>query len=468
MTQQTTMLTEELAPKLLPRILSRFDLTAIYFSLIFASYGAGQMASLGWAAILMLLLAAVIVLLPSALAAYELGTVFTGEGGIYIWAHKTFGPIHGFISGWLSWLPVIFVISIGVSVSIAHLQLAFHVTWPKWIDLSIQMVLIWFEVYLSSRNLKASQQFIRVAFFVSLSTAIIVFVVGLLQTSAVTPVTSDIYSLNIFQHGALFSAAVLWLLGVEMPFTMGAEYSHHRKTAGTMLIWGSLALMIGYLIGTAGILMSIPQSSVDVTKGVAQAVAAHYPWLGTAVALAICFAVMGQDVAYMNAYSRLLFVSALEKRLPAYFGQVSAKQVPVRAMIGQAIGVSLVTLVFGLQDNSTVTFNICLAALTAIWCASIYYIYGAVVIARKKYPELYQNRGNDIWTIPGGKAGLWVVTIWGVIANTITIYYVFALPWVTDGISVAGWRWSLIAIMAIVTIVGIGLYQHSLKQRESV
>lgn len=456
------MLVEKTAHKILPRVLSRFDLVAIYFAMVFGCYGAAQMASMGWAAIPTLLLAAIIFLLPCALAAYELGTLFPGEGGIYIWAHKTFGPVHGFISGWLSWVPILLLLPLGVTAATAHIQAAFHTEWPKWVDIIVQLALIWIEVFICTRSLKISQFFVRAGFFVAFSTAVTVFIVGWLQPVSATPVTSEIFSVNIFAHGALFSAAVLWLLGVEMPFTMGDEYSQHRKTAGTMLLWGTLALMIGYILGIAGILWSIPQASIDATKGVAQAVIAHYPMLGSAVALAICLAIMSQDVAYTNGYSRLLFVSALENRLPAFLAQVNDRKVPVRAMVTQGIGASIIIVVFLSQSSMAVAFNLYLAALVVIWCASLYYIYAALLLVRKKYAGLY--RTQDVWKVPGGRAGPWIIALWGIAANTIAIYYVFALPWITEGITATGWRLWITAITLLVIFVGFLLYRHSQRQ----
>src|SRR3970040_210 len=106
MDQPRQMLAEIIPPKVLPKSLSRFDLVTIYFALIFGSYGASQMATGGWAAIPMLVLATLCFMIPTILGSWELGTLFPGEGGIYIWAHKTMGPIHGFIAGWLSWMAV--------------------------------------------------------------------------------------------------------------------------------------------------------------------------------------------------------------------------------------------------------------------------------------------------------------------------------------------------------------------------
>jgi hypothetical protein len=53
------MLAEVVPPKILPRILGRFDLVAICFAVIFGSYGAAQRAASGWAGIPMMVLAGV-------------------------------------------------------------------------------------------------------------------------------------------------------------------------------------------------------------------------------------------------------------------------------------------------------------------------------------------------------------------------------------------------------------------------
>lgn len=453
------------AKNALPRVLKRFDLVAIYFALVFGSYGAAQMASMGWAAIPMLLLAAVLFLLPCALAAYELGTRIPGTGGIYMWAKQTLGDVHGFISGWLSWVPILLLLPLGVTASTSHLQAALHFEWSKTTDTLLQLGLIWIEVMICALRLKASQKIVRIGFFVSLGTAVTVFVCGLVQPGSATPVTPDITSLDITAHGALFSAAVLWLLGVEMPFTMGGEYGRPKRTAGTMLVWGTLALMAGYLMGIAGILWLLPAGEVDVTRGVAQAVMAHYPVIGTFVAIGICGAVMSQDVAYMNTYSRLLYVAATEKRLPESLGRLNARSVPVRALWVQGIGASAVILVFAHQESLAVAFNLYLAALVVIWCLSLYYIYAALIIAGNTSSHT-STLSDSIWRIPGGRIGRWAVAVWGMIANTVAIYYVFALPWVSEGISAVAWRGWIVAIMGVIILIGLALWHQSRKLAE--
>lgn len=462
--QDTQMLAELVPPKVLPRVLSRFDLVTLYFALIFGSYGAAQMAGSGWAGIPMMLLAAVTFLLPCALAAYELGTLFPGEGGIYIWAHKTAGPIHGFIAGWLSWVPIFFLLPLGATAIVAHLQVIFHAEWSLSTQVAAQCAVVAAVTLVSMMRLRTSQNYIRVLFFVSAATAVAVFVAGFLMAPAATPVDREITSLDLAKYGALYSAAILWLLGVEVPFNMGAEFREHKKAAGTMFLWGSLALLAAYLIGIAGVLWTTPVADIDATTGVAKGVERVWPLGGAIVAFAICVAVSSQDVAYMNTYSRLLFISGIEKRLPAVFGQVTSRtRVPVPALLVQALGAIVVILIFSTQPNLAVAFNIYIGSLVTVWCTALFYLYFGIVRARRLFHAKYQNDPAEIWMIPGGSVGVWVVAVWGAIFNAVAIYYVFANP-LTTAIEALQWRTWLISISMIVAISGVIIFLAGRKR----
>lgn len=449
------MLAETEPPKILPRVLSKFNLVTIYFAVVFGSYGAAQLAASGWASVPMLVLAVITFLFPCALASFELGTLFPSEGGIYVWAHKTFGPIHGFIAGWLSWIPIFLLIPLNGTVISSLLQYALGQTWSLLTQVLVQLCFVWILFAVSSRKLRFSQNIVNIMFFVAIGTAIVALVSGLFYGSIATPITHEVFSVNIFKYGFVYSAAVLWLLGVEVPFNMGAEFSDHKKTGKVMLTWGTLALALGYIAGIVGILLTTPVAEIDQTAGIAKAVATFSPKLGITTAIAICLCVFAQATTTMNAYSRLLFISGIEKRLPKKMAEVSqTNKTPWPAMLVQAIVGSLVIIIFVTQTQLAVTFNLYLAALVAIWCASLFYIYFGLLRARERYRDLYDSRKNDIWVIPGGKLGLWVTVVVGVLFNALAIYYVFAQPWV-DGITPTAWRWWLVSISVFIVVVGV-------------
>lgn len=459
------MLAETLPPKILPRILTRFDLVTIYFAIVFGAYGAAQLAAQGWASIPMMILAAITFLLPCALAAYELGTLFPSEGGVYVWTYKTFGPLHGFIAGWISWVPIFLILPVNATVVISLLQYAFGQQLSLFWQVAAQIAFVWVLLSVTVLRLKTSQAFVRVFFFVAIGTAIVALIAGLLHSPAATPVNNDIFSFDLRKYGAVYAVAVLWLLGVEIPFNMGAEFSNHKQTGKTMLTWGTIAALTAYIMGIVGILLTTPLVEIDQTAGVAKAAGTLFPELGIVIAIAVSLAIFAQATSAMNAYSRLLFIGGIEKRLPRQMAQVSKGKTPWPAMLVQAIGASIVILIFATQTQLVITYNLYLAAAVAVWCASLFYIYFSVLRARKVYSALYKQRGKNVWVIPGGTFGLWLCCIVGIFFNALAIYFVFANPWV-GGISVFSWRLWLGLTCAVIIAIGVIVFMLGKKKAE--
>ena len=102
------LLTTELVPEqVLPKVMTTFGLTATYVFIICWITGSSIMAAGGWTAIPMWVLGILTFLVPAGMAVAELGNLWPGEGGVYIWATRTMGETWGFIGGYLSWIPVV-------------------------------------------------------------------------------------------------------------------------------------------------------------------------------------------------------------------------------------------------------------------------------------------------------------------------------------------------------------------------
>jgi amino acid transporter len=196
----------------------------------------------------------------------------------------------------------------------------------------------------------------------------------------------------------------------------------------------------------------LPAGNINAITGVTDAVGSVSHFLGIVVAIMVCFAVSSQDVAYMNSYSRLLFVSGIEKRLPSIMSYLTNKKVPLPAILVQCIVGIFVIIFFTTQQNLAATFQLYLAALVIVWVASLYYLYIALPIVRSKFKENYET-DISIWKIPFKSFGLWFTVIMGLVFNTVAIYYVFANPWTAD-ISPTEWRKWLVIISAVIILSG--------------
>ena len=97
-------------------------------------------------------------------------------------------------------------------------------------------------------------------------------------------------------------------------------------------------------------------------------------------------------VVYNYSFARLIFVSGLDRRLPAAMGHVNANKVPDNAVWAQT-GVAVVftllafvvlpTIGFGggsPVDVQTKIYDVLQAAVTVIWCISMVILFVDVVI----------------------------------------------------------------------------------------
>ena len=109
----------------LERVLGRRDLILLFvvavanLNLIPAISASGPVTLWLW------LLALATYFWPQGAAVTELAQKWPGEGGIYLWAKRSFGEEHGFLAGWCYWLsnvvylPTVVLSCVGVGVYIA-------------------------------------------------------------------------------------------------------------------------------------------------------------------------------------------------------------------------------------------------------------------------------------------------------------------------------------------------------------
>ncbi|PWQ88367.1 APC family permease, partial [Enterococcus faecium] len=83
-----------------------------------------------------------------------------------------------------------------------------------------------------------------------------------------------------------------------------------------MILWGSAALVAIYLLTTLGTMMALPGAQIDPVTGVVGMLdVAGFPGLMEICAVVLAFIVVVALMTYQVAYSRLIFVSGLERHL---------------------------------------------------------------------------------------------------------------------------------------------------------
>src|SRR5213593_3423920 len=104
--EERVMVSERIAPGMLPRVLNSFDMTIIFVAIVLFIVNASAIQQAHQAAYTYGFLA---FLIPGALVTAQLGQMFPQEGSLYVWTQKAFGPFWGFFAGFCAWWPGILV-----------------------------------------------------------------------------------------------------------------------------------------------------------------------------------------------------------------------------------------------------------------------------------------------------------------------------------------------------------------------
>lgn len=432
-----SFLPAELVPEqVLPKVMTTFGLVATYVFIICWISNSSVMAAGGWTAIPMWILGIITFLVPAGMAVAELGNLWPGEGGVYIWATRTMGETWGFVGGYLSWIPVILVTASTPAIMMQFLLLAFHAQLGLTVSIILQLVLLWAFVGLALAKLAANQRVVKAVFVIYLVLTAVIFISGAvyaLKNGSGTPFDAHAATVPDFTGaGFLYGTVLLYLLGVETPYNMGAEFLSVRKSGPKMVIWGSIALVVIYLLTTLGTMMVLPSDQIDPVTGVIGMLGKAAP-KGVMEVAAILFAciVFIIMVTYQVAYSRLIFVSGLERHLPRIFTHLNPRtRNPVTALLIQGVISSLILIgLYSQASMANVTVFI-QGGMSTVWLISGFFFLIPVIVARKKYADRYAS--EQFWRIPGGMVGVWITIAVGTIGTIGGIYYSFAKSWLKD------------------------------------
>src|SRR6266581_6103292 len=390
---------EQRIGELLPRTLSRVDMLVIFIAIVLfipnasivqATQGAGGTTYLYW------VIGIVTFLVPGAIVAGQLYRFMPADGSIYVWTHRALGPLWGFFAGFCAWFPGVLVLLAASAAIVALIQgIGTQIAGPNasWLVEPWQQGLVVLSVLLVAGWL--STQPLRLVMTIAKGVVALyllgIFVVGLAGIAWLlrghAPAASlslNLASLKTPQF-ALYGVVVLALLGVEVPFNMAAE-TKQRNAAKLFLRWGPVIVMLAYIIGTFGVMAVVPQGDASATYSTLTAVGIAF---GPLAAILVGIDFIGffafLTVIYNVAFARILFVSALDHRLPTSLATVNRSNAPylatnVQTVIVMAIAIFayfLGPLLYPQVGSvfSSDVYNVSQATTTVIWCLSMVILF---------------------------------------------------------------------------------------------
>jgi glutamate:GABA antiporter len=459
------MISERIAPGMLPRVLNTTDMTIIFLAIVLFIVQASVIQPAGPSAYVYWILGFLLFLIPGALVTAQLGQMFPQEGSLYVWTQKALGPFWGFFAGFCAWWPGVLVMVATADLVVTIWQFidtgALSKTWQQML---VILAVLWFSAFMSVLRLRVTQTYANlVVFFYGAA----IFVIGL---AGVLWLIGGNSSANSFSGASnwipdsgnwtFFGLVILALLGIEVPLNFGVEIVDMRAIK-RYLFWGSLVVMAAYLWATFGNMVTVPLGANNSTTGVLMAVQNGF-WGSHAFAVIVALVVMwffvSNTVVYNYSFSRLLFVSGLERRMPSVLGRVNDKtKVPVNAVLLQTVLASIFAVVtFGpwAQHGNfpSQVYLVFQAAVTVIWCLSMILLFADVYLVKRAFPEKFE----EMKVAPTGL--LFTCGLVGVAASVVGAVVTFKDPWNPEIFSVGTWRLWLAIVAGVSALAAVLIY----------
>jgi amino acid transporter len=385
----------------------------------------------GYASLPLWILAFVCFFVPSGLAVIDLTTRYPEEGGIYAWTKHAFGEKHGFISGWCLWtnnliyFPHLLIFTVGNLVFMLGKEYAPLQASPPFmaaVSLVIFWVVVWFNVVGLKRarwlnNLGAYGTWLPATVLIGLGT------LALWRFGAATPFTASAF-VPVFTLGtaSFFANMCFGFSGLDLGALMNEEIVEPRRNVPRAIFYSGIVITLIYVLGTAALLVALPQQNIGLLDGVGAAIASvqekmGFGFLAGFMALLIALGGVGGCSAWLAGCSRVPFVAGIDRYLPPAFGRLHPKyNTPDLALLVTGGISSLLILVgfIGVDVEHAYTY---LADFTiVVYFIPYCYLFAALLKLGGRTPA-----PDGAIPVPGGRAGAIAVGLLGFVTTAVAI-----------------------------------------------
>src|SRR5437870_8297493 len=176
-TDDRLMISERIAPGMLPRVLNSFDMTIIFVAIVLFIVNASAIQQAHQAAYTYWILGFLAFLIPGSLVTSQLVQMFPQEGSLYVWTQKAFGPFWGFFAGFCAWWPgVLVMVATGDAVVTIWQFVDKGALSKAWQQGLVILAVLWFSAFMSMLRLRMTQSY---ANFAVVFYGAAIFVIGL-------------------------------------------------------------------------------------------------------------------------------------------------------------------------------------------------------------------------------------------------------------------------------------------------
>src|SRR5213593_4132114 len=285
--------------------------------------------------------------LPVALAMSELAAALPDEGGYVTWTRRAFGPFWAFQVGWWSWIDSFVDVAVYPALFVEYARFWYPAVTPgeRW------LLVLGFIVVLTALNVVGVRPTGRAAVVLAVAALLPIAALALvgLGTARVSPWTPLVPEGQGIEALGLGLAVVMWnYSGWDTPATVLGETRAPERTFRLAALLALPVLTASYVAPVGVALASGAIEWHAWTTGALPVIARRIggDWLGHAVAAGAVVGTAGLFMSLLLTNSRLPYVLARDRAMPAWLGVVHRRfGTPWAAVVASAALYALSLLV---------------------------------------------------------------------------------------------------------------------------
>lgn len=376
-------------------------------------------------------------MIPAALVSAELSSGNAEKGGIYHWTHSAFGEKFALLSVWLQWVntmvwfPTILSFIAGTAIYFLDPGLA----QSKLYLVSVILSVFWIMTFINLKGVHTSARFANTCSFIGMVIPMgLIILLAIVWVCLGKPIqihftaATMLPSLSHTDNWISLTAIMTSFLGIELAMVHVKEVHDPQKTFPKALYFSVLLILFTMIMGSLAIALVLPKDQINLVSGVMQAFTNffsvyHMPWLIPVMTGMILLGSLGSMTSWIISPAKGLLQAAQSGYLPKFLLHQNKHGVASHLLIMQAICVSLICLAFLLMPSVNGSYWLLTALSTQLYILMYVLMFSSAICLKYKLKSQFHA-----FTIPGGKLGMWLVCILGLIGCAITLTVGFIPP----------------------------------------
>ncbi len=383
------------------------------------------------------ILASILFLLPSAIVAATLSSMWPEQGGVYIWVRNCFGRRAGLMAVWFQWIENVIwypTILSFVAATLGYLINPNLINNAHFLCFTI-IASFWLITLINWLGMKSSAVFASLCTWLGLIFPMAAIIaLGAMWMSKGQPLqihfglSSFIPNFSNSDQWIALEGVVLSFCGMEMATVHARDVKNPTRTFPRALMISALLLVITLLFGSLAIAIVIPQSQISLVAGIIQAFALflaqyHLSFLVPIVAVMLVLGGLGSVNNWAIGPAKGLQVASQDGAGFEILTRENRYGAPNKLLLLQALIVTGMSTMFIFSP----TINAAYWILTVLAAQLYMLMYILMFVAGMKAIWKYYKPAEH-YRIFGGKVTLMILSIFGLLGSVFALVIGFIPP----------------------------------------